>query len=57
MHRLCIECHCVYQAKVGAEDPHMTRCACCHQEVGSGITVRPDPASEIWIADGRRLLQ
>ena len=54
MHGLCIECHCVHQAETGTEDPHMTRCACCHREVGLHTTVRPNAASEIRVADGWR---
>jgi Ni/Fe-hydrogenase subunit HybB-like protein len=57
MHGLCIKCHCIHQAEAGIEDSHMTRCACCHQEAGLDTTVRPDSATEIRIADGRRAPQ
>jgi Ni/Fe-hydrogenase subunit HybB-like protein len=57
MHGLCIECHCVHQAEVGAKDPHMTRCGCCHREADSDVTVRPQTSGAGRLADARELLE
>jgi hypothetical protein len=51
MHRLCIGCHCVYQAEVGADDPTMTRCSCCHDDVSSGHDLQHLPTAIVQIAE------
>jgi Ni/Fe-hydrogenase subunit HybB-like protein len=50
MHRMCIECHCVHQAEVGVEDPHMTRCGCCHLNAESDLDIRPQTPQMTRIA-------
>jgi len=50
MHRLCIECHCVHQADIGVEDPHMTRCGCCHLNAESDLDIRPQTPQMTRIA-------
>ena len=55
MHVLCVECHCVEQAEMGAEDPQLTRCGCCHQGVESDVQVQPDLSPRL--AESRKFLK
>ena len=55
MHVLCVECHCVEQAEMGAEDPQLTRCGCCHQGVDSDVQVQPDLSPRL--AESRKFLK
>ena len=42
MHRMCIECHCVEELKMGVDEPYLKRCSCCHRSAASEVEVNPD---------------
>jgi hypothetical protein len=42
MHRLCIECHCVEESKMGIREPYLSRCSCCHRSTVSEVEVLSD---------------
>jgi len=41
MHHLCVECHCVEESKIEAQEPYLSRCSCCHRGAGSTVVVEP----------------
>jgi Ni/Fe-hydrogenase subunit HybB-like protein len=47
MHGLCIECHRAHEAKVGAAEPYLSRCANCHRPEFSGPSLRQH---DLWPA-------
>ena len=57
MHRLCIECHCVEEAEIGAHETHLSRCSCCHRGAGSEIDVQPELIVAENFPDVRELIE
>jgi hypothetical protein len=57
MHRLCIECHCAEESEIGAQEPYLSRCSCCHRGAGSEIDVQPDLIVSNRFADVRELIE